>query len=302
MASASDNGDENGTDENGEVGKAFSSQFFCSTEEGEMVFADWNPTAEDDEDNNKKSGDKGKDEDLAGPEYVQWMSHPHFRPSVALQRSPFFEDICVDITDWSFSLWKDGLQQPLFYSPMSTVHFTTGRWSQQRPGVLFVARSDGKIDVWDFTDQSHRASTVLDVASYPIVSIEFAPESSKRQLLAAGDNVGNLHILDTPHDLLRPLPNEKHLVAGFFERELHHVNSVAERMRVREEEREAQEKEAEARKDQGGQDEAKDGDAAAADAKAKEFAQKQEEYLGLETELRQQLGMEGEGGGSDADD
>lgn len=267
-----------------------------------MVFADWNPKSEDDGDDGAKKDD-GKDDGMAGPEAVQWMSHPHFRPSVALQRSPFFKDICVDITDWSFSLWKDGLQQPLFYSPMSTVHFTTGRWSLQRPGVLFVARSDGKIDVWDFTDQSHRASTVLDVAPVPIVSIEFSPEtSSKRQLLAAGDNIGNLHILDTPGDLLRALPNEKNLVQGFFEREMRHVQSVAERMRVREEEREAQEKEAEARKDQDTADETQDGDAAAADAKAKEFAQKQEEYVGLELELRQQLGMVEEGGGDDDDD
>eukprot|EP00937_MAST-01D_sp_MAST-1D-sp2_P004869 g4869.t1 len=251
----------------------FSSQFFCSTEEGEMVFADWNPPKAEEE-ASKSSSDNKQTEEIAGPEYVQWMSHPHFRPSVALQRSPFFADIFVDVTDWSFTLWKDG--------------------------VLFVAKADGTIDVWDFTDQSHRASTVLTVAPVPIVSIEFSPPSSKRQLLAAGDKTGNLHILDTPMDLLRPLPNERQMVRSFIERELNHVNSVAERMRVRDAEREAEEKASEMR------EQAKGGDEESTDNQAKqareEAARKEEEYRGLESDLRQQLGLEADIGEEDEDD
>ena len=162
------------------VGEALCSQFFCSTEEGEMVFADFDPPASDDG-GAKKSGAEGgaaggKDDDEdRGAEYVQWMSQPHFRPSVALQRSPFFADVFVDVTDWSFTLWKDGLSTPIFYSPMSNSHFTSGRWSLQRPGVLFISKVDGDIDVWDFTDQSHRASLTLNVAPVAICSIEFSP-------------------------------------------------------------------------------------------------------------------------------
>lgn len=31
-----------------------------------------------------------------------------------------------------------------------------GRWSVTRPGLLLIAKVDGSLDVWDFTDTSHR--------------------------------------------------------------------------------------------------------------------------------------------------
>ena len=257
-----------------------------------MVFADFNPPASDGEDKKAAeggaAGGKADDEDR-GAEYVQWMSQPHFRPSVALQRSPFFADVFVDVTDWSFTLWKDGLDTPIFYSPMATSHYTSGRWSLQRPGVLFISKGDGHIDVWDFTDQSHRASLTLNVAPVAICSIEFSPMlSGKRQLLAAGDKTGNLHILDTPMDLMRPHPNENQLMEAFLEREWTHVTSVGARMKVRDEEREVQQKEAEAA---AGRDKEPEPEVDPEAAK-EELARQNSLYLELEQTLRLELGLE----------
>lgn len=72
------------------------SQLFASTEEGEIVFADWRARpagAKDD-----KGGDAAHEDDgHEAPEYVQWMAPDHGRPCVALQPSPFFPEILLSV-------------------------------------------------------------------------------------------------------------------------------------------------------------------------------------------------------------
>merc|ERR1712195_150649 len=69
------------------------------------------------------------------------------------------------------------------------------------------------------------------------------------QLLAAGDALGNLHILEMPRPLRRPSPNEKVAMRSFFDREVQRVNYVAQSQAERDllagEEEETMEKEEE---------------------------------------------------------
>ena len=44
---------------------------------------------------------------------------------------------------------------------MAADYLTTGRWSPTRPGVLFLGKVDGSMDVWDFTDSSYAPSVNL---------------------------------------------------------------------------------------------------------------------------------------------
>jgi len=272
--------------EDGEEDDSFSTQFYCATEEGEMVFADWKPHAGGGHGGGHDDDDGGGD----APEYVQWMAQDHFRPCVALQRSPFFPDILLSVSDWSFNLWQEGMKTPLFSSPLGSAYFTTGRWSPTRPGVLMVAKADGSIDVWDFTDQSHRASNSFNIAPSAITSLEFWHNISnqKLQYLAVGDSNGNLHILDTPRNLWRPLNNEKEVMDSFFEREKLHVDYVRERMEVRESEKAAMEAEAEAQESEGGAPKKN------AEELAKEEEKREEEYRAMEQAFRRELGLDGD--------
>lgn len=54
-----------------------------------------------------------------------------------------------------------GLRKPVFSSPMAANYLTTGRWSPTRPGMLFLGKVDGSMDVWDFTDSSFTPSVTL---------------------------------------------------------------------------------------------------------------------------------------------
>jgi len=102
-----------------------------------------------------------------------------------------------------------------------------GCWSPTRPGVIITAREDGMIEVWDLLDRSHEASMVSTVSSSSITSLKFYESSSSSyQLLAAGDRMGKLHILELPRNLRRPIVNEKEIMQAFCERELDRVQYV----------------------------------------------------------------------------
>jgi hypothetical protein len=49
-------------------------------------------------------------------------------------------DLLLCVGDWTFTLWREGLQQPLFRSPATSVPITCGLWSPTRPSVLFIGK------------------------------------------------------------------------------------------------------------------------------------------------------------------
>lgn len=139
----------------------------------------------------------------------QWA---HLMPALLLCAC---RDLILSVGDWGFSLWKEGLQTPLFTSPSANVNLCGARWSPTRPAVVFIAKVDGTLDIWDLVDQTHKPSFTAPIVSIPITSMEFRPTNSSKsgrqgaQMLAAGDAMGNLHVLDVPPQLRYPTANEE---------------------------------------------------------------------------------------------
>ena len=94
---------------------------------------------------------------------------------IALQRSPFFNDLIMTIHDFHFCIWKLGEKpknKPIFHSQFTKdSHITCGSFSYSRPGiikkdlifigVIFIGKNDGVIDIWDFIDQSHKVQNTI---------------------------------------------------------------------------------------------------------------------------------------------
>ena len=227
---------------------------------------------------------------------VRAVNQDHFRPCVSLQRSPFFSDMYLSVGDWSFNIWCEGVDKPVFSSPFSEAYLTCGRWSPTRPGVIVLARADGVVDIWDLTDQSHKPSMSAPIAQKQITSMEFADSSGPAnpgsiQLLAAGDALGNLHILEMPRPLRRPSPTEKVAMRSFFDREVQRVQYVThthlerDGLAAEEEEEEVTE-----------ELDAKEQRKAAAEERKKVQAQlkkEEEAYRKLEAKFREELGVGG---------
>ncbi|KAJ3039952.1 WD repeat-containing protein 63 [Rhizophlyctis rosea] len=202
------------------------SRFCCATEEGDLIFSNW-------------MAEKSSEEKASRVEHA--FSY-HFGPMSDLQRSPFFSDILLSVGGWSFHLWKEGVTSgPLLSSAPSQSYLIGGRWSPTRPGVFFISKADGTLEIWDLLDRSHLPSTVQNISSIPVsyMAIHQYPTKSltHNQFIAAGDDEGTLHILEVPRNLIKPSKNEKQFVRTFFDREVRRLAYVQQRKQFRTAER-----------------------------------------------------------------
>jgi WD40 repeat protein len=65
----------------------------------------------------------------------------------------------LTVYDYHFSVWDTNLDvlMPIFNSYIyegSTI--LSGCFSPTRPGVIYIGKSDGRIQVWDLADVSHQ--------------------------------------------------------------------------------------------------------------------------------------------------
>ncbi|PFX30161.1 Dynein intermediate chain 2, axonemal [Stylophora pistillata] len=250
-----------------------SSKFFIGTEEGDLVYMDWKP---------EKDTDSGK---IVSPRPEQvWLAHDG--PITTLQRSPFFRDILLTVGGWTFAIWKEGVTNgPLLQSASHLMRLSRGHWSPSRPGVFFITKTDGNVDVWDLLDRSHEPSLTQNVTAAPITTISPHQVSSKQQLLAVGDSMGTLHVMEVPWNLRHPSANEANAMENFFEREVKRLAFVEERMKIREQEKKQLEAEESKRQQEGKRAEESD-----ADIEAKQRMEYQE-YLQMEKQLLEELGI-----------
>eukprot|EP00439_Symbiodinium_sp_Y106_P035353 s4591_g4.t1 len=190
-------------------GNKLLTNFYASTEEGELILGDWAARGEED-----------RKADVVKKMYSTCKT---FRPMLSLERSPFFEDILLGVTDWAFFLFKDGLSEHLFMSSYTSTYYTRGVWSPTRPSVVFLGLVSGGIDIWDFSDQSHKASLSDTGASVAITCssgiLWLAGDIKEGQKLAVGDAQGHLHIQNIPKNLIKPGGREKENMRRFLDRE-----------------------------------------------------------------------------------
>lgn len=263
-----------------EKGNKLLTNLFAGTEEGELIFVDW-------------AAQGGEDRK---PEFMKQMftASKTFRPVLSLEVSPHFKNILLAVTDWAFylfqdDLWREGIKEPLFQSSYATTAFTRGVWSPTRPSVIFLGLTSGGIDIWDFSDQSHKASLSASVASLSISSMAFCKHGDQKdaeQKLAIGDAGGNTHVHTIPKNLVKPAGREKANMQKFLEREEARVRYFQDRKSELTTLKEQLEKAAQMAEDKDEGDKAKATvDQDKADAQAEDLYQK------LRVECLEELGL-----------
>lgn len=261
-------------------GSKLLTNFFASTEEGELIYGDWGAQAGEDR----------------KPEFVKQMFtvSKTFRPMLSLERSPFFSEILLGVTDWAFylwkdDLWKDGIKEPLFQSSYTSTTFTRGVWSPTRPSVIFLGLVSGGIDIWDFSDQSHKASLSAPVTSLPISSMSFLKHGDlyHDQKLAIGDAGGNTHVHVIPKNLVKQAGSkELDNMRKFLNREEQRVRYFEERKKELAALKEQMEKQAQMAADEDKEEKSKNVvDQDKADATAESM------YRKLQIECLEELGL-----------
>ncbi|XP_023417057.1 dynein axonemal intermediate chain 3 isoform X2 [Cavia porcellus] len=208
----------------------FCTKFFVGTEEGEVIYTDWK--MEKDPDTGRMMAKKPKS-----------LYSVHDGPVHTVQRSPFYNDIILTVGGWNVAIWKEGVM-----TCCAAKRYTAGHWSLTRPGVFYIGREDGYIDVWDLLEKTHEPAQSQNICITMITYIEPWTFSAKQQFIAIADYYGTLHILEIPWTLSHPSTNEVSSVNYYFEREVKHLEYVEQRRSIREQEKKEMELEMEKRK------------------------------------------------------
>ena len=201
--------------------------FWAASDEGELAFVDWSI----------RPIQQGEEQRPA--EYVQriYESERNSRPVLALERSPFYDDLLLTIHDFHFAIWKISLlerEEPIFRSANTRgSQNTCGAFSPTRPGVIFITKNNG-IDIWDFYDQSNKPSIQMNLASQTITYFKFQQkyegQATRTQLMAYGDEAdGTLNLQEVAVNLRQPQENEEEEIRNFWENEVVKCNYVKER-------------------------------------------------------------------------
>ncbi|CAF3107715.1 unnamed protein product [Rotaria socialis] len=204
--------------------------FYIGTEDGQLVYQDWMP--QKDQDSTKFSTPK-----------AAWSTAVVDGPVVALKRSPFFKDIILVAGGWLFQIWKEKIHSgALLHAAPVKEKITDAEWSPTRPGVFYISKQNGSVDIWDIIDRTHAPSLSQSISSSAVTFLNIKVISSKQQLLAAGDSNGTLHILEVPWALRQPVNQELALVTNYLERETERRGFVKHRWDLREEEKREKER------------------------------------------------------------
>lgn len=214
----------------------FCTKFFVGTEEGEVIYTDWKM---------ERDPDTGR---LMTKKPVSLYA-VHDGAVHTVQRSPFYRDIVLTVGGWNIAIWKEGVMSgPLLQSSCAPKRFTSAHWSLTRPGVFYIGREDGSVDIWDLLEKTHEPAQSQSICITSITYIKPWTVSAKQQFLAIADFYGTLHILEIPWTLSRPSTNEVSSVNHYFEREVKHLDYVEQRKLIRDEEKMAMQLEMEKKK------------------------------------------------------
>ncbi|EGD78550.1 hypothetical protein PTSG_09242 [Salpingoeca rosetta] len=181
---------------------SMTTELCVATEQGQLHFLDWR----------RPETDSGK----LGVQQIRTTVDAHGGACTSVARSPFFPALLLSVGGSSISLWHDKSSTPILTHRLPCMaRPVAGCWSLHRPGVFFIARADGSVDVWDFLDTSYKPSLTQSICAptslTTLAAGEISTSSSRGRLffLAAGDVNGSTHIIDLPKTLIHPVANER---------------------------------------------------------------------------------------------
>lgn len=151
---------------------------------------------------------------------VQWRfgeeSGKHFGPVYGIARNPKQKKYFLSVADWTAKIWSEELKIPIMQTRYHNSYLTDGCWSSTRPGLFFLTRMDGFLDVWDFYYRQNEVAYSQKISDSVLTSLYV-----QGSMCAIGDAEGTTHIIGLCPALydhtLQPKENE--VMATIFDRE-----------------------------------------------------------------------------------
>ena len=95
----------------------------------------------------------------------------HHGPVYSIQRNPAQNKVFMSVGDWSAKIWTEDLPTPIMQTRYHSAYLTDGCWSTSRPGLFYLTRIDGFLDVWDFFYRQNEVAYTHKVGDCALSSI-----------------------------------------------------------------------------------------------------------------------------------
>jgi len=157
-----------------------------------------------------------------------YESGKHHGPVYSVHRNFAHSKYFLSIGDWTAKVWCEDLKTPIMQTRYHPSYLTDGCWSQTRPGLFYLTRMDGFLDVWDFFYRQNEVAYSQKISDSPLTSINV-----HGSMAAIGDADGTVSIMG----LCKPLydhtiqPKEKELMQQIFEREFRREKMLEQQKR-----------------------------------------------------------------------
>lgn len=157
------------------------------------------------------------------------------------------------------------MKTPIMKTRYHSSYLTDGCWAPQRPGVFFVTRKDGWMDIWDFYYRQNEVAFSHKVSNSALTTIKLNTVTGVSQIgvthgdigkyAAIGDSNGTITLLELCTSLYKTQANERETLNDIFQREKRreeHLKTQRQHLDIKRrnaaKEKERLEKEAEAAK------------------------------------------------------
>ena len=131
-------------------------------------------------------------------------SGKHHGPIYALQRNPNISKFFLSVGDWCAKIWSEDLKTPIMQTKYHDSYLTDGCWSPQRPGLFYLTRMDGFIDIWDFYYRQNEVAFSQKISDNPLTCISLHGSRA-----AIGDSEGSITLMQLCPSLYETTATEK---------------------------------------------------------------------------------------------
>lgn len=148
-----------------------------------------------------------------------------------MERNPHINKYFMSIGDWQAKMWcEEGVFNPIMQTRYHQAYLTDGCWSPSRPGLFYLTRMDGFLDIWDFYYRQNEIAYSQKVSDAVLTSIRI-----QDKLAAIGDSDGTVSLLSLCKTLTETnFAQEKEAMTQIFDREFRREKNLENARRMAE--------------------------------------------------------------------
>lgn len=147
----------------------------------------------------------------------------HLGPVYSINRSLPNLRYFLSVGDWNAKIWNEELKTPIIRTKYHGSYLSDGCFSPIRPGVFFLVRKDGWLDVWDYYYRQNEVAFTHKVSDTALTCIKLNyhinNHPSAGKYCAIGDQDGTVTLIELCDSLYQMQPREKDIISEMFERE-----------------------------------------------------------------------------------